>query len=97
MFYKNVVLNSFTNFTGTNLCQSLFFNKVAGPDVCDFIKKFSLTQVFSYEFCEIFKNILCAEHLWTSGSHNCRHFLKKSFLAFVKDYLSAGHRNTFRT
>ena len=43
------VLRNFTKFTGKHLCQSLFFNKVAAQ---------TLAQVFSCEFCEIFKNIL---------------------------------------
>ena len=30
VFYNKRVLNNFTKFTGKNLCQSLFFNKVAG-------------------------------------------------------------------
>ena len=42
-------------FTEKHLCQSLFFNKVAGLD-CNFSKKETLAQVFSYEFCEISKN-----------------------------------------
>ena len=36
--------------------QSLFFNKVAGSR--NFIKKETLAQVFSCEFCAIFKNIV---------------------------------------
>ena len=36
------VLNNFANFTGKHLCQSLFFNKVAGG-ACIFIKKETLT------------------------------------------------------
>ena len=38
---------NFAKFTGKNLCQSLFFNKV---------KKEAGTQTFSCEFCEISKN-----------------------------------------
>ena len=30
---------------------------------CDFIKKETLTQVFSREFCEILKNTYSVEHL----------------------------------
>ena len=45
---KKGVLKKFAKFTGKNLCQSLFFNKVAG---------LSLAQVFFCEVCEIFKNI----------------------------------------
>ena len=31
VFHKKGVLRNFTKFTGKHLCQSLFFNKVAGP------------------------------------------------------------------
>ena len=53
-----------------HLCQRLFFNKVAGlkPQACSFIKKGSLTQVFSCKFCEISKNTFSAEHIWTTAS-----------------------------
>ena len=33
-----------------------------------FIKKGTLAQVFSCEFCEIFKNTFFTEHLWTTAS-----------------------------
>ena len=33
-----------------------------------FIKKEILTQVFSCEFCEIFKITFFTEHLWTTSS-----------------------------
>ena len=45
---KKGVPRNFTKFTGKHLCQSLFFNKFA-----NFIKKETLGQVFSCEFCEI--------------------------------------------
>ena len=52
VFCKKGVLRNIAKFTGKHLCQSLFFNKVAGlrPDTE------SLAQVFSCEFCEISKN-----------------------------------------
>ena len=34
------------------------------PEACNFIKKETLAQVFSCEFCEIFKNTIFIEHLW---------------------------------
>ena len=37
----------------TPVSKSLFFNKVAG--LCNFIKKKTLTQVFSCKFCEILR------------------------------------------
>ena len=49
-------LKNFAKFTGKHLCQSPLFNKVAGPQACNFTKKETLEQVFSCEFCEIFKN-----------------------------------------
>ena len=52
---KKSVLRNFAKVTGKYLCQSLFFNKVAGL-ACNFIKKESLAQVFSCEFCEISEN-----------------------------------------
>ena len=36
--------------------------------VCNFIKKEALTQVFSCEFCEIFKSTYFEEHLQTAAS-----------------------------
>ena len=66
----------FLKFTGKRLCQSLFFNEIAGG-ACNFIKREILAQVFSPEFYEIFKNIffyrrppvaafekLCAQLIW---------------------------------
>ena len=36
--------------------------------VCNFIKKETLTQVFSCEFCEIYKNTFSREQLWATAS-----------------------------
>ena len=41
------------------------------PKACNFIKKGSLTQVFSCQFCEIFKNTFFTEHLRTIASVYC--------------------------
>ena len=54
---KKDVLINFAKFTGKHLFQSLFFNK-----------KETLTQVFSFEFCEIFKNTLFKEIPATAAS-----------------------------
>ena len=37
---------------------------------CNFIKKETLAQVFSCEFCEISKNAFFTEHLWTTPCRN---------------------------
>ena len=49
VFCKKGILRNFTKFTGKHLCQGLFLIKF-------FIK--TLAQVFSCEFCEIFKNTI---------------------------------------
>ena len=56
VFRKKGILRNFAKFTGKHLCQSLFFNKVAGNQACNIIKKESLVQVFSCEFCGVSKN-----------------------------------------
>ena len=53
---KKGVLRNFTKFTGKHLCQSLFFNKVAGLRPATLSKRRLWAQVFSCEFCEISKN-----------------------------------------
>ena len=62
VFCKKRVLRNFAKFTGKHLYQSFLFNKVAGQ-VCNFIKKVTLVQVISSEFCEISKNTFFTEHL----------------------------------
>ena len=48
-----------------NICARVsFLIKLA----CNFIKKETLAQVFSCEFCEISKNTIFTEHLWTNAS-----------------------------
>ena len=56
VFRKKGVLRNFAKFTGKHLRQSLFFNKVAGLRPATSLKKETLAQVFSCEFCEISKN-----------------------------------------
>ena len=52
-----------TKFTGKHLCQRLFLKKRLWPQACNFIKKETLVQVISCEFCEISKNIFFTEHI----------------------------------
>ena len=59
VFLKKGVLRNFTKFTRKHLYRSLFFNKVTG----NFIKKETLAQVFSCEFCEIAGNFIKKETL----------------------------------
>ena len=55
MFYKKGVLKFFAKLTGKHLCQSLFFNKVAGLSV-QLFEKGTLTKMFFCEFSKISKN-----------------------------------------
>ena len=63
VLFKKVVLKGLSKFIGKHLCQSLFFNKVAGLRPATEIKKETLTQVFSCEFCQIFKYAFFKGHL----------------------------------
>ena len=44
------------------------FLRAVLPEGCNLIKKETLAQVFSYEFCEISKNTFFTEHLWATLS-----------------------------
>ena len=55
VFCRTGVLKNFTKFTGiTPVPEYLFFIR---PQAGNFMKKETLAQVFSCEFCEFFKNI----------------------------------------
>ena len=62
---ENGVLKHLTRSTGKYLYQILFFNKAAGFKTAILLKRETLTQVFSCEFCEIFKNTFLLKN--TSG------------------------------
>ena len=64
---KKSVPKNFTKFTGKHLCQRLFF-----------IKKESLTQAFSCEFCEVSKNTFFTEHFRTTVPGKQKRNLLKS-------------------
>ena len=57
---KKGILRNSTKFTGKHLVSCL--------KACNFIKKETLAEVFSCEFCEISKNTFFTEHLWTTAS-----------------------------
>ena len=63
---KKGAFRNLVKFTGKQLCQSLFFNKLA--KACNFIKTETLTEAFSCEFCEISKDTFFTEHLWAIAS-----------------------------
>lgn len=55
VLYKKGVLKNWAQFSSKHLRWSLYFRNVAG-----------LIQVFSCEFCDIFKNTCFTDHLWQS-------------------------------
>ena len=56
VFCKKGVVKNFAKLTGKHLCQSRFFNKVAGLNPATLLKRETLEQVFSCEFYEISQN-----------------------------------------
>ena len=107
VFCKKGVHRNFAKFTGKHLCQSLFFNKVAVP--ATLLKKNTLEQVFSCEFCEISKNAFCyrtplvtassvytcnQDILWQEWQIEKGKFLKKKYVQELQPDLDEGFKNT---
>ena len=57
---------NFFAVTTVNVINDIVFIFCSRP--LNFIKKETLAQMFSCEFCEISKNIFFTEHLWTTAS-----------------------------
>ena len=72
------VLKNFAKFTGKHLCQSLFFNKVAGLRLAILLKKRLWHRCLPLNFCKVSKNTFI-EHLRKTASKCCRRFLFKEF------------------
>ena len=62
MFFKIGVLKNFSIFTGKHLCWSLLLNKWQTFKSAALLKE-TPTQLFSCEYCEIFKNTFFIEQL----------------------------------
>ena len=78
---KKGVLKDFTifavflNYSQFNCARVSFLIKLQ-DDLCNFIKKKTLAQVFYCEFCEIFKIPFFIKHLWATASvfsNSCNH------------------------
>ena len=73
--YIKKVFSEISHNSQENTCARVsFLIKLA----CNFIKKDSLTQVFSCKFCEISKNTFFTEQLLTTASKRCFAFPKIS-------------------
>ena len=55
MFYKKVAIRNLTKFTGKDLCQSLFFNKVAGLRPATLLKKRLWYRCFPVNFVKFLR------------------------------------------
>ena len=60
-------LRNFAKFAG-NTCVRVSFLIKFQALVGNFIKRETLAQVFSCEFCEISKNTFFTEHIWVTAS-----------------------------
>ena len=63
VFYKKGVLRTFEKFTGKHLCQSLFFNKVAGPRPATLSKKRLWHRCFLVNVAKFQTILFLKEHL----------------------------------
>ena len=63
MFCKKGVLRNFAKFTGKHLCQSLFFNKVAGLRPATLLKKRLWHRCFPVKFAKFLRTLFLTEHL----------------------------------
>ena len=63
-------------------------------EACNFIKKENLAQVFSCEFCQIFKNTFFTEHLETASVPNDH---AKQLLGRVVNYFFPREKKLFMT
>ena len=66
---KQAILKHFVIFTGKHLCRGLFFNKVAGHEACNFIKKrlqhrYFLANIKKFIRRPILKNISKQLRCW---------------------------------
>ena len=64
VFCKKSVLRSSTKFTGKHLCQSLFFNNVAGLRPATLLKKRLWHRCFPVNFLKFLRTLFFTEHLW---------------------------------
>ena len=62
-FCKKAALRNFTKFTGKHLCQSLFFNKVAGLRPATLSKKRLWRRCFPVNFVKFVRPSFFTEHL----------------------------------
>ena len=68
VFCKKAILRNFAKFTGENLCQGLFFNKVAGSRPAALFKKRLWHRCFPVNLAKFLTKPFLTEHLWATAS-----------------------------
>ena len=63
VFYRKGVLRNFAKLIGKHLCQSLFFNKVAGLRPATLLKKRLWHRCFPMNFAKFLRTPFFTEHL----------------------------------
>ena len=63
VFCKKSVLRNFTKFTGKHLCQSLFFNKIAGLSPAALLRKRLWHRCFPVNFAKFLRTPFFTEHI----------------------------------
>ena len=79
---KKAVLKNFAMFTRKHLLWSLFLIKVQTFRPANLLK-WTPTQTFCCEYCEIFKSTYFKKHLWTAASMSQRVNLGKLSSSWV--------------
>ena len=62
MFFKIIVFKKFVNFT-ENTCVGVFFNKAAGPQNSNFIKKRLQQRFFPAKFAKFLRTTCFTDYL----------------------------------
>ena len=98
MFGKKGVLANFAKFTGKHLCQSLFFNKVAGLSLQTLLKKRLWYSCFPVNFAKFLRTLFLTEHLqWLLLNHLimftkgfCQSYFVAKSMNVIKNHFFSG-------
>ena len=85
VFYKKGILRNFAKFTGTQPCQSFFFNKVAGLAPATLLKKRLWHRCFPVNFVKFLRTPFYIEHLWWLLLLMCNSFRRTA--SFVEHFI----------
>ena len=84
VFYKKGVLKNFGKFTGKRQCQSLFFDKVAGPEPATLLTKRLWHRCFLVNVQKFLRTPFLTEHLLAASD-----VTKQCFMVWVKIVLTS--------